>query len=63
MSLIDPAAHELLLSEAIEAEARRVMADRAKLKRVPGTHDEQADMVLEVDDLLDRWLEVVADDG
>lgn len=54
---------DLLLSEAVEAEARRVMATRAGLKRTPGTHAEQADLLAECDCLIDRWLEVVADDG
>jgi hypothetical protein len=54
---------DVLLSDAIEAEARRVMAQRAGLKTQPGTHGRQADLLVDVDYLLDRWLEVVADDG
>jgi hypothetical protein len=53
---------DMLLSHAIEAEARKVMAQRAKLKTKPGTHGRQADLLVDVDYLLDRWLEVMADD-
>lgn len=51
---------DVLLSDAIEAQVREVMATRAALKRVPGTHAERDDLTLEVDCLLDRWHEVVA---
>lgn len=54
---------QVLLRDAIEAEARRVMARKARLKQIPGTHADQDDCVAEVDCLLDRWLEVMADDG
>ena len=49
---------DVLLTDATEAECRRVMARRKQLKRTPGTHGEQAAMLGEIDGLLDRWLEL-----
>lgn len=52
--------HELV-TEAIEAECRTVMAMRVGLKLIPGTHAKQAAMLAECDDLLDQWLAMQCD--
>jgi hypothetical protein len=68
-TLIDPAIFsgqspdEAPLADRLEAVARSIMAARVRLKQQPGTHGEQADLVVELDCVLDRYLEVVADDG
>lgn len=58
-TLIDPD-HDVPVTEALEAQARREMARRAGLKKIPGTHAEQADCVAVIDVLLDQWNEVAA---
>lgn len=51
---------DVLLTAATEAECRRVMAERVALKRMPGTHGEQAEMLADIDVLLDRYVEAAA---
>jgi hypothetical protein len=51
---------DALVLDATEAEARRVMARRCRLKQIPSTHGEQAELAAEVDALLDQWLALQA---
>lgn len=59
-AILQPAADDAPLADRLEAVARSTMAARCRLKHKPGTHAEQADMVAELDVVLDRWLEVTA---
>jgi hypothetical protein len=51
-------ATEPLVTDRIEAEVRTVMAMRAGLRCIPGTHAKQAELLVELDVLLDQWLEL-----
>lgn len=49
-----------LVRDAVEAEARKVMARRAALKPRWDTRTERADLLAEAECLLDRWNELMA---
>lgn len=64
-TLIDPAAllhtsPDDTVADRLEAVARSTMAARCRLKQQPGTRGEQAALVVEIDAVLDRWLELTS---
>jgi hypothetical protein len=44
--------------ERLEAEVRTIMAIRAGLKQMPGTHGKQVELLDACDGLLDQWLAI-----